>query len=44
MEIAAKPGLVTVEMETPKVSKQSEERNEEKRHQLHEVDYECGKP
>ncbi len=37
-------GLVIGEVVTPKVSKQSKERNEEKRHQLHEVDNSCGKP
>ncbi len=37
-------GLVVGEMVTPTVSKQSKKRNEEKRHQLHEVDNLCGKP
>lgn len=31
-------GLMAGEMETPKVSNQSRERNEEKRHQLRKVD------
>ena len=37
-------GLVTGEVVTPKVSKQSKERNEEKRHQLHGADNLCGEP
>ncbi|WP_157462490.1 hypothetical protein [Crinalium epipsammum] len=36
-------GLMVGEMVTPKVSYQSKERNEEKRHQLHGVDILCGR-
>ena len=37
-------GLMVDEVVTPKVSKQSKERNEEKRHQLRRVDNLRGKP
>ena len=37
-------GLVIGEVVTPNVSKQSKERNEEKRHQPHGVDNLCGEP
>ncbi len=37
-------GLVVGEVVTQYGINQSKERNEEKRHQPHEVDYECGEP